>query len=384
MKKYAFFIAVFAFFIFTQGAFAFIARTGNQVLISSDELITEDLYIAGEEIEVDGTVNAALFAAARKVILRGTVKKQVVVFAQEVTIQGNVGGGLKIFAQNITVNTQIDGDVMLFGARIDLQEATRVSGDTLFGGRHITVNGTLKKDMLGAGQGITLNGTVGGNAKLAVQELRLTDSARIKGNLKYYSENEVQIAQGAKIGGSITHRLPEFRDRLKKIFPFMLLAGVGGKIVGFFIFTALGLLFILVTPVWMRSLSDAIAQEPGPCTGWGALLLFVAPIAITVAFVTVIGIAIAGIALLLYLVALSISQIAVSLLIGRLIIGSERSGQSKGMLFGAFLLGLFILRLVRFIPVFGYIVLLGCGILGMGAIVMAEAARRRAHGVGSL
>jgi cytoskeletal protein CcmA (bactofilin family) len=384
MKRYAFFIAVFAFFILTQGAFAFIARTGEQVLISSDELITEDLYIAGEEIEIDGTVNAAVFAAARKVTLRGTVKKQMVVFAQEVTIQGNVGGGLKIFAQNITVNTRIDGDVMLFGARINLDEATRVSGDTLFGGRHITVNGSLKKDVLGAGQGITLNGTVDGNAKLAVQELRLTESARIRGNLKYYSENEAQIEKGARIEGSITHHLPEFRDRLKKIFPFVLLAGIVGKIVEFFIFAALGLVFILITPVWMRSLSDAIAQKPGACAGWGALLLFVAPIAIAVAFSTVIGIAVAGIALLLYLVALFISQIAVSLIIGRLIIGLERSGQSKGMLFGAFLLGLFILRLIRFIPVFGYIVLLVCGIFGMGAIVVAEAARRRAHGADSL
>ena len=384
MKRYAFLLTVCVLLLVARGAYAFIARTGDLVQITSEEVITEDLYIAGEEIEIDGTVNASIYAAGRKVTIRGAVKDHVVVFAQEVVLLGSVGKGFKGFAANLTMQGSVGGDLLLFGANIDIRETAAVSGDVLFGGRLISIEGPLKKDLLGAGQRITLNGSVGGNVKLAVQELSILESVRIKGNVKYYSENEADIQPGATIQGTITRRIPEYREKLKQVFPFVLIVGIAGKIIAFFMALVVGLVFILLTPVWMQSLSDAIAEKPGRCAGWGALILFVAPLAMATAFATVVGIPLAGIALLLYLVAIIVSQIALGLLIGRLIIGRERSAESKGLLFAAFVLGLVILRLLRFIPVFGHIVVLVCGIFGIGAIVVAEAARRREGRLSSL
>jgi hypothetical protein len=384
MKKYAWLAAVLMVLLCTRGAYAFILKHGESVQIPQEETVNEDLYITGGDVEVDGTVNAALFVAARNVTVRGTVKRQAVIIARHVKVLGAVGGGLKAMGQDITVSGTTMGDLMLFGANIDITEQSRIGGDTLFGGRYISVNGVLQKDVLGGGKRITLNNAIDGNAKLAVQELYVTDSARIGGNLTYYSKNQAVIAQGARIKGTITQHLPEYGERVKKLFPFALLTGIAGKIVGFLMMVLFGLVLILVMPVWMRSVSGAISERPGACAGWGALLLFVSPIAIAAALATVIGAAVGGVALLLYLAAILISQVAVSLLIGRMIIGREKSGESKGLLFGAFVLGLVILSFLKMIPLFGRIVMLAAALFGIGAIVVAEATRRREEGTSIL
>ena len=86
MKKYAFLFTLCALFLLTRGAYAFMTRTGELVRIEADEIFTEDLYVAGEVIEIDGTVNASVYAAGRKVTIRGSVRDQVVVFAQAINL----------------------------------------------------------------------------------------------------------------------------------------------------------------------------------------------------------------------------------------------------------------------------------------------------------
>ena len=363
--------------VFTRGAYAFIARTGDSVKIESDEVIKEDLYTAGGDITIDGTVNGDVYAAGQKVTVNGAVRDNAVILAQEVHVTGSVGGTLKAFGQNLEITGNVSEDLLIFGANVEIKDTAKVGGDTLFGARNISIAGPMKKDILGAGQNVTINSTVKGNVRILVQNLIIGQSALIGGNLKYVSENEAEVLSGAQIKGVITHSVPEWKEKMRKAFPFILITGIIGKIIGFFMAIVVGLVFILITPAWMRSLTDSIAEKPGSCAGWGALIFFATPIGILIAAATVIGMPLAGISLLLYLVALYMSQIAVSLLIGRLIVGREKSAESKAVLFGAFVLGLFIISLVRFIPVVGYLILLVCGIFGMGAIVIAEAVRRK-------
>ncbi len=369
-------ISTFLLLLSTNAGFALVARKGDSITISSDEVINEDLYLAGDIIIMDGTVNGDLWVVGGTITIRGRVRDSVFAAGRKVTVLGNVGHGIKAGGQTVTIGGNVTGDLVLAGSDISIDRDANIEGDFLFGGREILIDGPIEGYILGGGSMVIINSSVQENVRLGVKNLTLTKAARIGGNLTYYSENEATIQPGAQIVGSTTHHFPEYRNEIKKIFPFVLLAGIVGKIVGFFMSLIVGLAFILFAPKWMESMADSIQKKTGVSAGWGAVILFAVPVGIVIAMTTVVGIQLATITLFLYLVAISISQIAVSLFIGRLIIGQGKSIETKALMFGAFALGLFIIRLIRFIPVAGLIVWLVAILFGLGAMVVAEGARR--------
>ncbi|MFW6138337.1 MAG: hypothetical protein ACOC7U_04105 [Spirochaetota bacterium] len=123
-------------------------------------------------------------------------------------------------------------------------------------------------------------------------------------------------------------------------------------------------------------MSDALSRKAGSSAGWGAVVLFGAPVAAGAACATLVGIPLGIIILLLYGIALYISHIPVSFFIGKLIFGRFRSVENKGIMFVSFLIGLVILRLIRFIPVIGWVAAFAVVLFGLGAMVVAERTRR--------
>ena len=77
------------FFIST--AFAVTTRTGDDLIVSSDEVVREDLFIAGDTIIIEGSIEGDLYAAARTVIIRGSVRDSVTIFAGTASVDGSVG-----------------------------------------------------------------------------------------------------------------------------------------------------------------------------------------------------------------------------------------------------------------------------------------------------
>jgi hypothetical protein len=195
------------------------------------------------------------------------------------------------------------------------------------------------------------------------------------------SEKEAWISPGVEIAGRVVHRVPEFRVRMKKLFPFIILAGVLAKVLSFIMMAVVGLAFSFVAPKWMFRLSEAIKRHPGPSAGWGALLLFGVPVAIAIAFSTVVGMSLAVIAASAYYSALYLAQIITALLIGRLLLGMREQGTNRGHVFGAFVLGLFLIRLVRFIPGVGMFVWTAAALFGLGAFVVEQTKLRSAKTV---
>ena len=80
-----------------------------------------------------------------------------------------------------------------------------------------------------------------GKIKVGVDTLTLTGNARVEGDLTYVSENKADIRPGTEVIGNIEHILPEYKKKLKAIFPFIILGGVVGKIIGFFMALVVGL-----------------------------------------------------------------------------------------------------------------------------------------------
>ena len=82
--------------------------------------------------------------------------------------------------------------------------------------------------------------------KVCVDTLTLSGGARVEGDLTYVSDNKADVQPGAEVLGNIEHILPEYKEKLKTIFPFIILGGVVGKIIGFFMALVVGLVALLI------------------------------------------------------------------------------------------------------------------------------------------
>ncbi len=359
---------------------AFDARSGVTITIATGEVVDDDLYVAGETITIDGTVNGDLWAAGNTITVNGIVNGSVMAAGRIVNINGDITHAVRAVGQTININGDVGGDVIAGCGNANIASTARIGGDLLFGADIAGIDGPIEGNIKGSGREVTISNGVNGNVELEVESLTILSTANIGGHLSYTSEEEADIQSGAQIAGATTHTLPEVEPEVKKdwtkVFPFVLFFGVLAKVISFLMALVAGVVIIFLAPKKLTSIAEAIGSRPGPSFGWGALIVFVTPIAAVLVCLTIIGIPVGLIALVLYGIALYLAQIPVGLFIGRWIIGRFRVVEGKGIMVGALAIGLAILKLLSLIPYFGVVVGVAVVIFGLGAILAAERKRR--------
>ena len=355
---------------------AFDARSGMAVTVAGGEVVNDDLYVAAETIIIDGTVNGDLWAAGNIITVNGIVNGSVMAAGRIVNINGDVTHAVRAVAETININGDVSGDLMVGCGKMNIASTARIGGYLLFGADIARIEGPIEGDIKGSGREVTISNEVNGNVELEVESLTILPTADIGGDLNYTCRKEADIQSGAQISGATSHKLPEVKKDWTKVFPFVIFFGVLAKVMSFLMALVAGVVIIFLAPKRLMSIAEAISSGPGPSAGWGALIVFVAPLAAILVCLTIIGIPVGLIALVLYGIALYVAQIPVGLLIGRLIIGRFRVVEGKATMVGALALGLAILKLLSLIPYFGFVVGLAVVIFGLGAVVAAERKRR--------
>ncbi len=358
-------VAVILAFVTAAPVLAADLRSGDAITISSGEVIDDDLYVAGSNITIDGTINGDLWAFGSTITVNGTINGSVLAIGQTINVNGSVNHAVRVAGETINISGKINGDLIAFSSETNINSQAEIGGDFLFGSGNVRAEGTIGKNVKGSGSVVTISGPVDGNVEISVEDLTLTSGANVRGNLTYTSEKAADIRSGASIGGETTHNMPE----AEKAAPF---AGIGGKVVGFLMTLVTGIIIILIATRKSASVADTIRRKPWASLGWGAVILFATPVAAIIACFTVIGIPVALIVLVLYAIAIYISQIFVGLFIGRWIIGRFRETDSKAIMIGALAAGLVILTLLRLIPYLGFWIGLAVALFGLGAMLVSQ------------
>jgi cytoskeletal protein CcmA (bactofilin family) len=359
-------LAIILILLGAMPALAFDGRTGDSVTIDKGEVINDDLYMAGGDLVINGTVEGDVFAGGRNVTVNGDIEGAATVFGQYITINGSVRDSVRLAGQNVTIIGDIGGDAVLFGQTISIQSGSTIGGDLVLGASMVNVNGAVEGRVMGGAGEVMISDMVGKDVSLEVDKLTITSTAVIKGNVDYTSENEAEIHSSAEIDGSIKRIAPEIKEPAQQ-GP---VSEIPGKIAGFLMTFITGLVIIFLATRKITGMSEALIKYPWYSLGWGAFLLFVTPFAIVILLVIVIGIPIALILTAAYAIAIYLSIIPVSLCIGRLIIGRQRTENRRGLLLAALAVGLAILVIIKFIPVFGFIVGVLTALFGMGTIIV--------------
>ena len=351
---------------------AFDTRSGDTVYIPDGEVINDDLYTGANIITIDGAVKGDIWAAARTISINGLVTNSVMALAQTISISGDIGHAVRVVGETININGNIAGDLFVAGNKINIADNVHIKGDLLLGGGVIHVNGIVDGDIKGGGGEIIIGAKVGGDINLEVNELTILSTADIKGNLTYIGEDRAIVQTGAQINGITTHKLPEAKEDQSETFFLSLLSRIEVKLIGFLMALLAGLLIILIAPKRLAYIAESIGAKPGPSVGWGALLLFVTPIAAIVICITIIGLPVGLIALALWGIAIYLAQIPVGLFLGQWIISHFRDIEdNRGIMIGALATGLIILKLLSLIPYLGFIIGLTVILFGLGSVIAA-------------
>lgn len=317
--------------------------------VTSDANVGSDLVTAGGDLSVNGNVETDLFAAG------GTVR-----------VKGNVGKNARVAGGTVYIDGNVGEDLSAVGGTLIINGSSTVNGDLLIAGGNVEINGKVLGNVWVGGAGtLKINGQVTGNVDVkGTGELTVGRSAVIGGKLKYASENEAKIDQGASVQGGVEfNRTNQTALKASTTASSVLVKLLAGLVTV--------LLVVLLFPRTTANVSMTAITKVWASLGIGFAFLLLAPLAVVVLFVTVIGYELAFILILAYILFLIGAGIFSSIIVGSWV--WKLAGRETEYMFNwkTVVLGVVLTTILAIIPVLGWLVLSVLYLVALGAIIIS-------------
>jgi cytoskeletal protein CcmA (bactofilin family) len=338
------------------------------VLVREDDVITEDLYAAGNTIVVSGLIEGDLVAVAFDSIrIDGVVEGDVIALSSRVEVTGRIDGALRVGAMTTVVEGHVRDDFFVGGFSVQTGASSSVGRDVLAWARSAELLGDVGRDIEGTQRTTRIAGQVEGDIDVTTSGLTLLPGLGVAGDVRYTADGPATVAQtvqnrrDVRPGGGAQANL---RVRgLQLLAQFVaVLAGLG---------IGLGLLWAL--PERSLAAAGALTRRPLMSLAWGVGVASV-PIALvilTLGLVSVTSLSSSGPVVLVILpVAIAVGAIV---LIGMLT-ASVPVGLAVGTLlrpgwssYARYVLGFPVMVIAWLLPWIGGIALLLLALAGLGA-----------------
>src|SRR5579883_139130 len=252
-----------------------------------------------------------------------------------------------VFGQSLVVGPQeVDcGDLTLFGSTLDVQ-------------------GQVRGNVFAFGSNINIAGNVSGNINLYGGKATLRSGSHVRGNISLYGGSERSEA-GASLDGAIKNQSQHASFWLPGIsagfvFPFW-------SIVTWVI---LGLVFISLFPEHVMFVRTTVTSKTRRSLVLGLLSLLLAPAVLVVLIALIIPIPLAILIAIGLIAAWALGTIAIGWLVGENIMRIIAPRHNTRL--AQVTLGLTLLVLVGSLPYIGWLVSIGAGLLGLGAVFLSR------------
>ncbi|GGM19296.1 bactofilin family protein [Deinococcus aerophilus] len=198
-------------------------RSGDRVVVARSEVIQDDLYVAGDDVQIDGTVNGDLLVAGRTVTINGEVRGNLWAAGETLILGGKVSQTARLAGSLIRVQSGADigRDLLAAGSELVVAPGAVIGRDVAVGSSQARLGGQITRNAYVGANGIEVGGVIGGNAKMAVGDtavptrtwaapgspgLRFTPGGRIAGDLTLQRSDSGQAALPAGVvGGQVTY-----------------------------------------------------------------------------------------------------------------------------------------------------------------------------------
>lgn len=371
-------------------------RTGDSIVVAQSEVIQDDLYIAGNDVQIDGTVNGDLMVAARTVTINGDVRGNLWAAGDTLILGGKVSQTARFAGSVVRVQSgaNIGRDLLAAGSEIVVAPGSVIGRDVAVGSSQARLNGQVTRNAYVGAGGIEIGGVIGGSAKMAVGDtavlsgnwttpgLRFTPGGRITGDLTLQRPGDAALPAGV-VGGEVTYAPLSGVTIQPRPSPFL---GFLSTFVGV---ALVGLLLLWLARPRLLGIWEKLRAAPASSLGYGAVAFVCLPIAALLGILVIgllagalmmlrlggLGLPLAfmglpvllgGAALIAWLAMLGTQGFA-AYLIGTWAVGALRP-QRKVAPVAAVLIGALPVALLLQIPVVGAVFLLGALLLSLGAL----------------
>ncbi len=344
-------------------------RHEQSYILSTNEVVKNDLIVSGRTVRIDGTVEGDLIVFCQSLTVNGHVAGDVIAFSHFIRLNGPVDGNVRAFVNTAALNSIVAKNVNAFAQNFELDSKAQVNGGAMLFVSQATLDGRVGRDVLmGTGHG-QLNGFIGGNARIHGERLNIGPTAQIAGKASFRGRYQPEVSPTAKLASPLAVEIVRHRPAYTRPGYYWKQALAFAAA---FIF---GMVLILLMPGFVTDVVRS-TRHYGPALGFGALVLFATPILAIIACVTIIGLAVGIGGLLLWLIGLYSAQVFVGAWLGEALMGPS---VGTGALIGRLAVGLLLIRIVGALPFIGpwaklFIIIWGLGALALGLFTRTRVA----------
>lgn len=327
--------------------------------IPAGETIDDDLFIAGENVNIDGIVTGDVYVGA------GAVK-----------VDGIIKGSLFVGTGDLNLASATIGNSLIVGAgNVLIDKDSKIGGSLLAAAGNLKNYAPVGRNLMAGAGNFYLDSKVGKEVRVGSGNIELGPHTNISGNFTYALGKEGETFgqdPAATIGGTVTKYTPPVQaqrdlERAKSDFTKFSRAFHGGWLVISFLGSLLvGFLLLRLFPKTSLGLANQITWSPMLSLGTGFLIVIAAFPVLLVLALTVIGLPLAGLLFLLFCLELHLAKLAAAYALGRFVAG-QFSWNKMGV-YAVFFVGLAIFYLLRAIPMIGWVASALFTWVGLGAM----------------
>lgn len=339
-------------------------RLSDSVVVT--ESIDDDLYAAGGEVRIDGSIAGAAVLAAGSAEISGDIDGDVILAGGRINLDGGVGDDLRAAGGNVHVTGFVTDQATIAGGSVTVGPGSAIGGRTWIAGGDVEMAGQIGDDLHVAGGTVVISGRVVGDVEVAAREIRVEPGAVIGGDLVWRSELAPLIAEDAQILGEVR---PAGEDEPEAAGDEHSSRFDGAWAVGIALATA-GLILLWFAPQLAARAAAVFREAPGRTLLLGAASMVITPIAALVLFATVLGwllglVVLAGYVFAVLLAGLVGLLIVTNVLRGRLGGTAPSGGWRSAMLLVVVVI---VLVLAQRVPVLGSLLNALLVVAGFGAL----------------
>ncbi len=358
--------------------------------LPADQVVKDDVFVAGQTISIDGTVDGDLYLAGQSFTINGHVTGDVIAAGSMLEINGTVDGNVRGFLSFLTLRGKVGKNITTFtSTTLTTYPKSEIGWGAILFSQDVSLEGRINRGISGTIARAYLDGYIGGDVNVKANNyFHIGPLAQLQGKVKYAGPNQPVIAAGAKLANPI-----DVRIQAKSTNPDYIFSGLSlwHKILFWGAAFIFGLVLLFVAPGFFNETVQT-ADRFGLSLGVGAVMMIATPVLVFLACITVVGLAIGISTALLYLISIYASKIFFAAWLGRGIIhwgriktsGSSevtqqpfRTTTASGAMVGQMALGLFLIYVIRMVPYVGFWATLLAVFWGFGAMAITLFNRMR-------
>ena len=363
-------------------AAAFRIEYGKDIVISQP--VNENLYIAGGKVTINAPIHGDLIIAGGTIVINDSVTNDINIAGGEITFNGWVGGDIRCAGGKMYIRKNVLGEVVITGGNIMVDKGIEIGG-LLASGGNITINGNVNGKILGAfgefslngnvlndvdlrGGHLSVNGLISGNTVMAARTIVLGESAAFKGNIRYWNKQGTLGLKNNSIKGKALFD-PSLRIRTGEWY---YLGAV--TIFGFLWYIGMALLMIAVVlylfSATIKKAALTAFSNSLQSLGVGFLFFILIPMVAVIALFTIIGVPVGILLFIGYILLLLLSTVITSVVGANWINNQNNFHWNLTQLVLISTIIFVVLKLLTFMPFFGWFVMALLVCISFGAILL--------------